>query len=87
MRKKDVAFMCAYLSKSEDNCSYAMKQALKVSIENKGSNYDQMKATAPAYSSNQGCSVQEAVYHCSPELWLRKVFPAVIYPDLNIPKK
>ena len=51
-QKKAVAYMCAYLSKSEDICSNAMKQALKVSIENKCSNYEQVKAIARAYSSN-----------------------------------
>ena len=45
--------MCAYLSKSEDTCSSAMKQAIKVSIENKCSNYEQMKAIARIYSSNR----------------------------------
>ena len=45
--------MCAYLSKSEDTCSNAMKQAIKVSIENKCSNYEQMKAIARIYSSNR----------------------------------
>ena len=48
--KKAVAYMCAYLSKSEDTCSNAMKQAIKVSIENKCSNYEQMKAKTRAYS-------------------------------------
>ena len=60
-QKKAVAYMCVYLSKSEDICSNAMKQALKVSIENKCSNYEQVKAIACAYSSNWECSVQEAV--------------------------
>ena len=59
--------MCAYLSKSKDT----MKQALKVSIENKCSNYEQMNAIARAYSL----------------LWLRKVFPGVIYVNTNIPEK
>ena len=31
--------------------------------------------------------MQEAVYHCLPELWFRKVFPAVIYGNINIPEK
>ena len=31
--------------------------------------------------------MQEAVYHCLPELWFRKVFPGVIYANTNIPKK
>ena len=85
--KKAVPYMCAYLSKSEDTCSNAMKQALKVSIENKCSNYEQMTAIACAYSSNRECSEQEVVYHCLPELWLRKVFPGVIYANTNIPEK
>ena len=41
--KKVVANMCAYWGKSGDTCSNAMKQALKLSIENKCSNYEQMK--------------------------------------------
>ena len=48
--KKAVAYVCAYLSKSEDTCSSAMKQVLKVSIENKCANYEQMKAIKRAYS-------------------------------------
>ena len=42
--QKAVAYMCAYLSKSEDTCSNAMKQALKVSTETKCGNYEQIKA-------------------------------------------
>ena len=64
-----------------------MKQALKVSIENKCSNYEQMMAIARAYSSNLKCSVQEAVYHCLPELCFWKVIPGVIYANTNIPEK
>ena len=51
-KEKAVAYMCVYFSKSEDTCSSAMKQALKISIENKCSNYEQMKVIAHAYSSN-----------------------------------
>ena len=58
------AYMCAYLSKSEESCSYAMKQALEISIEHKENSYEQMNSIAQAYASNWGCSVQEAVYHC-----------------------
>ena len=82
-----IAYMCAYLSKSEESCSYAMKQSLKISIKNKENSYEQMKAIAQAYASNRECSVQEAVYHCLPELWLRRVFPGVIYANTNIPAK
>ena len=31
--------------------------------------------------------MQEAVYYCLPELWLRKVFPGAIYANTNIPEK
>ena len=79
--------MCVYLSKTEDSCSNAMKQALTESIEKRQNNFDQMRAIALAYASNRECSVQEAVYHCLPELWLRNVFPRVIYANNNLPKK
>ena len=65
---KAIANMCAYLSKSEEPCSYAMQQALKISIENKENSYEQMMAIAQAYASNRECYAQEAVYHCLPEL-------------------
>ena len=58
-----------------------MKQALIESIEKRKTNFDQMRAIAQAYGSNRECSVQEAVYNCLPELWLRKVFPGV--PNLR----
>ena len=40
-----------------------------------------------AYSSECECSQQEAVYQIMPELWLRKVFPGVLYANSNIPEK
>lgn len=46
-----------YLSDSEDKYSNAVKQALNVSIENNCGNYEQIKAIALAYSSNQECFV------------------------------
>ena len=46
-----------------------------------------MKAIAQAYASNRECSVQETVCHCLPELFLRKVFPGVMYANTNISEK
>ena len=66
--------MCSYLSKQEDECSQAMKQAVKEVFENNLDNYQQMKRVAHAYSSKRECSVQESVYHIMPELWLKKYF-------------
>ena len=33
------------------------------------------------------CSVQEAAYLVMPELWLRKIFPAIIFLNSNMLKK
>ena len=63
--------MCSYLSKSEDACTQAMRQALD----------DQMRAIAHAYATNRECSVQEAVYHILPELWLLESFPEVTFSN------
>ena len=41
---KAVSYMCAYLSKSEDECSQAMSQALKEALEDILDNYQQMKS-------------------------------------------
>ena len=79
--------MSVYLSKLVDSCSNAMKQALADSIEKRQNNFDQMQAIAHGYASNRECSVQGAVYHCLPELWLRKVFPGVISANTNLPDK
>ena len=81
---KAIAYICAYLSKSEESCSYAIKQALTSSKENKENSYEQMKAITQAYASDWECSVQETVYHCLSELWLRKLFPGIIFANTNI---
>ena len=84
---KAVTYMGSYLSKQEDECSQAMKQAFKESLERGVGSYEQMKSVAHAYVSKCECSLQEAVYQVMPELWLRKVFPGVLYANSNIPEK
>ena len=80
--------MCSYLSKQEGKCSEAMKQqAFKESLEKGAESYEQMKSVTHAYSSKRECSLQEAVCQIMPELWLRKVFPGVLYVNGNIPEK
>ena len=59
---KAIAYMCTYLNNSEEACFYTMKQALKISIENKRSSYEEMNAIVQAYASNQECSVKEVAY-------------------------
>ena len=58
--------MCSYLSKQEDECSQAMKQAFKESLERGAGSYEQVKSAAHAYVSKRECSLQEAVYQLMP---------------------
>ena len=84
---KAVSYMCAYFSKSEDKSSEAMKQAAKEARESNKTTYEQMKFVARAYITKRECSVQEAVYHVMPGLWLRKSYPRVIFVNTNLPEK
>ena len=45
-----------------------------------------MKSIARAYATKRECSVQEAVYHVMPELWLRKCSPGVLFANSNLPE-
>ena len=46
---KAVAYVCAYLSKSEDECSFAMIQAVWDEFEKELDNHAQMKSVANVY--------------------------------------
>ena len=46
---KAVAYVCAYLSKSEDECSFAMTQAVWDEFEKELDNHAQMKSVANVY--------------------------------------
>ena len=84
---KAITYMCSYLCKVEDECSQTMKQAVKETFENNLDSYQKMKTVAHAYATKRECSVQEAVYHVIPELWLRKIFPGVLYGNSSLNEK
>ena len=84
---KAVTYLCKYLTKSEDEYSKAMKQALDEAKTNNADKFQQMFNIAKAYSSKRECSIQESVYQLMPELWLRKTFPKVIFANSNLPEK
>ena len=48
---KAVANVCAYLSKSEDECSQLMSEAMKDAFENQLDNCEQMKSFAYTYTN------------------------------------
>jgi len=82
---KAITYMCAYLSKTEDECSNAMKQAAQEAYENNDDAYTKMKSIARAYTTKR--EVQEAAYLVLLELWLRKIFPSVVFANSNLPEK
>ena len=79
--------MCAYLSKSEDESSEAMKQAAREAYESGKLVCERMKSVARAYRTHREMSVQEAVTIALPEFWLRKIYPAVVFANSNLPEK
>ena len=58
---KAVAYMSAYLSKSESECSVAMKQAVQDAFKREFDNYQQMKSVANAYINKRECSIQKCL--------------------------
>ena len=84
---KVVAYMCAYLSKSENECTVAMKQAVRDASEKELNNYEQTKFVANAYISKRECTIQQCVYLVSPGQWLRKTLSDVIFASSNTPEK
>ena len=64
----------------------AMKQAAKEYRDMNKNNFEEMKSISQAYASKREVSVQEAVYHVMPELWLRKTFPKVSFANSNLPE-
>ena len=79
--------MCAYLFRSEDECSLAMIQAVRDAFEKELDNHEQMKSVANVYLNKRECSVQECVYHIFSGQWLRKTLPGAIFANSNIPEK
>ena len=84
---KAVTYMCSYFSKSEDQCSAAMKQAAKEALDNELDHFGTMKNILQTYTSKRECSVQEAVYQVLPELHLRRVFPSVYFVNKHLPEE
>ena len=71
--------MCAYLPKSEDKTSEAMKQAAREAYESGKPVCERMKSVARVYRTHREISVQEAVAIALPDLQLRKTCPTVVF--------
>ena len=82
-----VKYMCQYFSKIGNQCSQAIKQAVKDAFDNNMHHHDTIKAIAKANLSNRKCSVQEEVYHFLPKLKLKRIFPVVYFVNTNTPEE
>ena len=78
--------MCRNFSKTEDQCSRALKQAAKKALRTTYL-YGTMKRFAKDYLSSPECSVQDAVYHILPELNLKKIFLALYFVNTKSSKR
>ena len=79
-----VAYMCSYFLKSEDNCSFSMKQVALEAFVAKLDQVNNMKNILKAYISNKKCSIQDSIYHILPEPHLRRVFPGLQFVKPNL---
>ena len=76
--------MTAYFSKSEKSTSEAMKHVVQeIKLQNLSARVA-MKKLAYLFICSRQMSVQEAVYLCLPELWLRKYQPRVMFLNTNL---
>ena len=82
---KAVAYMCAYMSKSESECSLAMKQAFRDAFEKELNSYEEMKLVANACINKRECNIYECVYHILRGQWLRKRFLGKMFANRNVP--
>ena len=78
--------MFEFFSKTEDQCSQAMKQPVKETFENNIHHHDTMKIIAKAY-----LTVEKVLYTMQftiflPELKLRRIFLAVYFVNTNLPR-
>ena len=82
-----VSYMCAYISKAEDETSKIMKKAANESPTRKKTDYKKIKLIARAYVTKRECFIEEAVYLAMLVLWLHKEFPQVILLNRYLPEK
>ena len=84
---KAVAYMCAYLSQSESECSQAMIQALKEAFEDKLDNYQRMKSLTQKYVNKRECSIQKCVSSFTRPVFEENFSSCYFLPILTFQKK
>ncbi len=83
---KCITYVCSYFTKDETECSQAIINAAKEAKQCNLSIRDGLKKIGAAFLSTREVSAQECVYRCTPELWLRKIFPKTIFVSTDFPE-
>ena len=84
---KCITYVCSYFTKDGTECSQAIVNVAKEAKKENMKVRDGLKKIGAAFLSTREVSSQECVYRCMPELWLRKIFPATIFVNTNLPEK
>lgn len=84
---KCITYVCSYFTKDETECSQAIVNAAKEAMKDNLNIRERLKKIGAAFLSTREVSSQECVYRCMPELWLRKIFPATVFVNTNLPEK
>ena len=82
---KAVAYIRLFFSKSEDEWTQAMSEAVKDAFKKNLDNNEKMETVAYAYTNKIKCSIQKCVYYILSGSCLRKTSPGVVF--CNIPEK
>ena len=83
---KCITYVCSYFTKDETECSQAIINAAKEAKQCNLSIRDGLKKIGAAFLSTREVSAQECVDRCTPELWLRKIFPKTIFVSTDFPE-
>ena len=84
---KCITYVCSYFTKDETECSQAIMDAAKEAKDGNVSIRDGLRKIGAAFLSTREVGSQECVYRCTPELWLRKIFPGTVFVNTDLPNK
>ena len=82
---KAISYMTPYFSNLETKTSKALKRVVNGIRNQNLKTKEIMQKLSQVFISARQFSVQEAVYLCLPELWLRKCFPRVTFLNTSLP--
>ena len=84
---KCITYVCSYFTKDETECSQAIINAAKEAKINNPSVAEGLRKIGASFLSTQEVCSQECVYRWMPELWLRKIFPGIVFVSTDLPEK